>query len=162
MKYNNQKGVGLVEVLVALFLLAVAVLGFAALQLRAVDASLEASKQVLALTIARDLAERMRANPQAVRDGAYVVGAVSVPTSEMVATVGDAASIAKQDLNIAALNAKNNGMNLSISECPTGAARQCIYVAWEETSLSGNRGIETCIKDGVYVKGSHCLFLEAY
>ncbi|WP_252716491.1 type IV pilus modification protein PilV [Acinetobacter haemolyticus] len=117
MKYNNQKGVGLVEVLVALFLLAVAVLGFAALQLRAVDASLEASKQVLALTIARDLAERMRANPQAVRDGAYVVGAVSVPTSEVVATVGDAASIAKQDLNIAALNAKNNGMNLSISEC---------------------------------------------
>ncbi|QER38447.1 type IV pilus modification protein PilV [Acinetobacter suaedae] len=162
MKYNYQKGVGLVEVLVALILLAVAVLGFAALQLRAVDASLEASKQVLALTIARDLAERMRANPQAVRDGNYSVGAVSVPTSEVIATVGNAANIAEQDLNNAAVQAKNNGMNLSVSNCPTGATRQCIYVAWEETSLSGSQGVEACIKDGVYVKGSHCLFLEAY
>lgn len=74
MNYNNQKGVGLVEVLVALLLLAIAVLGFAALQLKAVDASAEANQQVLALTIARDLAERMRANPQGLREGEYKIG----------------------------------------------------------------------------------------
>lgn len=36
---NTQKGVGLVEVLVALILLSIAVLGFVALQIRAVAAS---------------------------------------------------------------------------------------------------------------------------
>jgi len=40
---NKQKGVGLMEVLVALLLLAVGVLGYAVLQLKAVDASSEAS-----------------------------------------------------------------------------------------------------------------------
>ncbi|MDR2061241.1 MAG: type IV pilus modification protein PilV, partial [Acinetobacter sp.] len=75
----KQQGVGLVEVLVALVLLAISVLGFAALQLRAVDSSLEANKQVIALTIARDLAEKMRANPQATRTGKYKVAAVEVP-----------------------------------------------------------------------------------
>ena len=74
----KQQGVGLVEVLVALVLLAISVLGFAALQLRAVDSSLEANKQVIALTIARDLAEKMRANPQATRAGKYKVAAVEV------------------------------------------------------------------------------------
>lgn len=162
MNNNNQKGVGLVEVLVALILLAIAVLGFAALQLKAVDASAEAGQQVLALTIARDLAERMRANPQAVRDGKYNVGALTIPTGEVATTAGDAASIAEQDLNNAAVQAKNNGMNLSIADCPTGNTRQCIYVAWEETTLAGSQGVESCIKDGVYIKGSHCLFLEAY
>ena len=39
---KNQLGVGLVEVLVALVLLAIGVLGFTALQLRAVDATGEA------------------------------------------------------------------------------------------------------------------------
>ena len=40
--YQHQKGVGLIEVLVALVLLAVGVLGYSILQLRAVDASSEA------------------------------------------------------------------------------------------------------------------------
>ena len=161
MNIIKQQGVGLVEVLVALLLLAIGVLGFSALQLRAVDASLEANKQVLALTIARDLAERMRANPQAVRNGEYKVGAVDIPTT-VTNAVGKVAEIAQQDLQNAALQAKSNGMNLSVASCPTENTRQCIYVAWEETSLTDAKGIENCIKDGVYVSGSHCLFLEAY
>ena len=40
--HQYQKGVGLVEVLVALLLLAVGVLGYSILQIRAVDASSEA------------------------------------------------------------------------------------------------------------------------
>jgi len=43
MNYNKyQAGVGLMEVLVALLLLAIGVLGYVALQLRAIDASSEA------------------------------------------------------------------------------------------------------------------------
>ncbi|MGR0304725.1 type IV pilus modification protein PilV [Acinetobacter beijerinckii] len=162
MKHITQKGVGLIEVLVSLVLLAIAVLGFAALQLRAIESSSEASQQVLALTIARDLAERMRANPQAVKNGIYKVGAVTLPTSEIETTAGNTNSIAAQDLKNAALQANKNGMNLSVANCPTEITRQCIYVAWNDTSLSTNLGIESCIKDGVYLQGAHCLFLEAY
>lgn len=70
-KMRAQRGVGMVEVLVALLLLAIGVLGFTALQLRAVSASMEASNQVLALNLARDLTERMRANPQATQCKLY-------------------------------------------------------------------------------------------
>jgi type IV pilus assembly protein PilV len=40
---KNQRGVGLMEVLVSLVILAIAVLGFAALQFRALDAVQEAN-----------------------------------------------------------------------------------------------------------------------
>lgn len=162
MNIQKQKGVGLVEVLVALVLLAISVLGFAALQLRAIDSSFEANKQVLATTIARDLAERMRANPQATRAGKYKVKAVEVPKTDVSTVADKPEKIALQDLQNAALEAKNNGMNLAVDQCPTGNNRQCIYVAWDETNLAGDQGIATCIKDGAYVSGSHCLFLEAY
>ena len=62
---NKQKGVGLVEVLVALVLLAVGVLGYAALQLRAIDATSEALNRSQATVILRGLTESIRANPLA-------------------------------------------------------------------------------------------------
>jgi len=60
---NNQQGVGLVEVLVALVLLALGVLGYTALQLRAVDAAGEALTRSQATLILRGLTESIRANP---------------------------------------------------------------------------------------------------
>ena len=63
MKINNyQHGVGLVEVLVAMLVLAIGVLGFVALQYRAVEATSESSYRVQAINTARDLAERVRVN----------------------------------------------------------------------------------------------------
>ena len=59
---KTQTGVGLVEIMVALLLLAVAVLGFVALQVRAIAASEEAGQNVQAMNLARDLSERMRMN----------------------------------------------------------------------------------------------------
>ena len=58
----SQRGVGLVEVLVALLLLAVAVLGFSAMQMTAVKATDESLMRTRALTIMRGGAEAMRAN----------------------------------------------------------------------------------------------------
>lgn len=66
----HQHGVGLVEVLVAVLLLSVAVLGFSALQIRAVSATDESLVRTKSLTIVRNLAEVMRAYPEAyVKDG---------------------------------------------------------------------------------------------
>ena len=59
MRIRNQTGVGMMEVLVALLLLSLAVLGFAALQLRAVEATAEGGNRIQAMNIARDLAEKI-------------------------------------------------------------------------------------------------------
>lgn len=59
---KSQRGVGLMEVLVSLVILAIAVLGFAALQFRALDAIQEANDRTAAMTLARDLAEKIRVN----------------------------------------------------------------------------------------------------
>ncbi|MDY6462871.1 type IV pilus modification protein PilV [Acinetobacter faecalis] len=61
-KIRNQKGVGMIEVLIALLLLAIGVMGFTALQLKAVDATDEAMSKIEAMNIARDVAERIRVN----------------------------------------------------------------------------------------------------
>lgn len=67
---NSQSGVGLIEVLVAVLLLSVAVLGFSALQMRAISATDESLVRTKSLTVVRNLAEVMRAYPEAyVKDG---------------------------------------------------------------------------------------------
>lgn len=180
MNIKQQYGVGLVEVLVSLILLAIGVLGFTGLQLKAIDASAEASQQVLALTVARDLAERMRANPQAVITGQYKVGFVegATPDKNCMKTAFPPKDIAEKcDLPFAAKQAQDNGMNLAVDRCPTSASRQCIYVAWGQTSLADQKndegkatqkGLGNCIQmDGenyksAYAAQSHCLYLEAY
>jgi len=63
-QFSQQKGVGLIEVLVAVLLLSVAVLGFSALQMRAISATDESLIRTQALSIIRGLAENMRANSQ--------------------------------------------------------------------------------------------------
>lgn len=71
MKYSmHEQGIGLVEVLVAVLLLSVAVLGFSALQMRAISATDESLVRTKSLTVVRNLAEVMRAYPEAyVKDG---------------------------------------------------------------------------------------------
>ena len=54
---RSQRGVGLMEVLVALLILAIGILGFIALQYRSLDATTEATYRVQAINLARDLAE---------------------------------------------------------------------------------------------------------
>lgn len=84
MKYiTQQHGVGLVEVLVAVLLLSVAVLGFSALQVRAVSATDESLVRTKSLTIVRNLAEVMRAYPDA-----YVTGSGTNFTTKLSTETG--------------------------------------------------------------------------
>ncbi|MEK5760522.1 type IV pilus modification protein PilV, partial [Acinetobacter variabilis] len=62
---NYQKGIGLVEIMVALLILAIGILGFIALQYRALEATSEGSYRIQAINLARDLAERIRINRDA-------------------------------------------------------------------------------------------------
>ncbi len=64
----SQQGVGLIEVLVSLLLIAVAILGFSAMQLKAVQATDEGMVRNKALTVIRGGGEIMRASPKAYED----------------------------------------------------------------------------------------------
>jgi type IV pilus assembly protein PilV len=150
-----QQGVGMLEVLVALLLLAIGVLGFTALQLRAVDASTEANSRVTALTLARDLTERMRSNPQAVRERFYV-------TSNTVTSTATSAQLAAQDLADIDAQAAQYGMAVLVEDCPvSNSSRQCIYVAWDKTAVDFD-AVTQCYANGRYVQQAKCLYLEAY
>jgi type IV pilus assembly protein PilV len=72
------RGVGLIEVLVAVLVLAIGLLGVAAMQataLRNSQSSLERSQGVM---YAYTILDSMRANPQAARSGAYDMGLTCV------------------------------------------------------------------------------------
>ena len=87
---NSQKGIGLIEVLVALMLLAIAVLGFTAMQMTAVKATDESLMRTRALTVLRGAAEMMRAN---------IDGIPAFKTAINTATVTIDATTGKKNVN---------------------------------------------------------------
>lgn len=71
---HKQRGVGMVEVLVAAFMLAVGLLGVAGLQAHGMRANHTAALREIAVLKTVAMLERMRANPAAVAAAAYVSG----------------------------------------------------------------------------------------
>ena len=175
--YQHQKGVGLIEVLVALVLLAVGVLGYSILQLRAVDASSEALSRSQGMLIVRSLAENMRANPAAqsnypavVRGYTNITAAPTAPTPSCSNNICTPAQMASFDAFMAARAAFDIGMNVTMGDCPGVASapikRQCLFIAWGNTTLSATgtaADVSNCMNtSGVYINGSNCLMMEAY
>ena len=177
---KKQKGVGLVEVLVALLLLAVGVLGYAALQLRAVDASSEAMARSQALLVMRGLTESIRSNvagqgsyPVAVRTYTDYKAATEVPPS-CLNTSCTPALFAAYDAYQSAKAAFTNGIRITMNNCPgvsvASVKRQCLFAAWGDTEfvVEGNGDTRTvshsaCMLDaGIYVSQARCIMMEAY
>lgn len=177
-KYSAQKGFGLMEVLVALVLLAVAVLGFSVLQVRGMDASQEASDRTAAMNVARDLAERIRINrnglatyKQAINGDVNVAGCVG--TAQSYLPNCSSTRMAQFDATEVLAKAELLGQTLVIDDC-VGSNLQCIYVAWGETEIAEG-DLDSCIDPevrngdgdildagGVYVVDSRCLVIEAF
>ena len=160
---KNQQGVGMVEVLVALLLLAIGVLGFSALQLKAVEATSEAMNQVNAMNIARDLSERIRIN----RDGLLDYQKVAKPK---VCSSGDdgifctAQQMAEYDFDQVSGKALDLGMELAILDCKgsTDLKRKCIYVAWEGTTPTDGTASPACTNGAAYLPNAKCIIVEVY
>ncbi|WP_071871944.1 type IV pilus modification protein PilV [Atopomonas hussainii] len=72
---QHQAGASLIEVLVALLIFTIGLLGFAALQLSALQNTSDSAQRSQATWVLQDLAERIRANPQAAITE-YTTGAV--------------------------------------------------------------------------------------
>lgn len=169
---KSQRGVGLMEVLVSLVILAIAVLGFAALQFRALDAIQEANDRTAAMTLARDLAEKIRVNRTQLSKYKSEINAPGKTTAKScvradsdepadpITSMCTRTELATFDARQLLGAAKQKNMTIIISDCH-GGDRQCVYVAWGDTAITATSQAN-CMVSGVYVAGAKCLVMEAY
>lgn len=174
MNVQAQRGVGLMEVMVAALILAVAVLGFIALQYRSLEAANEAYYRTQAMSVARDLAERIRANQFAqasyVSELAYSKSTTATDSSHSATThecLGSTKNCTQSQFALAdareiKAKAQAAGMQVAMEKC-SGVARYCIYIAWEDTQpKEGTAADKSCTNSGTYIDGSRCIVMEAY
>lgn len=136
--HSRQAGFGLIEVLAAMLVLGVGVIGFAALQIRAIHASGDAYARTQAIAISQDLAERMRVNPtQAAAYRTASNWASTAPTAApttCATTTADcsAATMVTYDIQSVRYNAATllpQGL-VNVETCQ-GSTLTCIYVSWD-------------------------------
>lgn len=75
----NQHGFSLLEVMIALLVLAVGLLGLAALQNMGLRLGHESYQRTQATFLISDIIDRMRANPRGAKNGNYLVALTSTP-----------------------------------------------------------------------------------
>jgi len=183
-----QDGIGLVEVVVALLLLAVAVLGFSALNMVSVKATDDSVLIANANTLMRGLSEDLRLNPSSIsiyqKNIQGVLGNVS-STKDYCAAVKDYKTISvKRNCDSgsctgvelsnynswrAMKQACNNGVLLNMITCPgtdNKQLRQCIIASWNGTDpvfgTSSDSSKACANASGIYHAGSDCLIMESY
>jgi len=160
---NKQKGVGLVEVLVALLLLGIAVIGFAALQVRAVSSTHDALYRTQGMAVAQEMVERIRSNPQQM--ATYRAGlSGSATTTSCISAACTAAAMAQFDIvavrNLAATSLPNG--QLGLVTCP-GAANLCVLVSWNATTPTVGSAAPACLSTtGSYIQNAECMMMESY
>lgn len=162
---KTQQGVGLMEVLVALLILAIAILGFAALQLRAVNASIEAGNNIHATNIARDLTERMRINRSGITRYASFSSHTDVNTPSKTCDGAACAPIAlaDYDMNHIRYKATQAGMQVAVLPCQGSTFRRlCVYVAWAETQPVNGTANTACTNGKTYIPNAKCVIMETY
>jgi type IV pilus assembly protein PilV len=84
---QNQSGFSLLEVLIALLVLSIGLLGLAALQTTGLRSNEMASMRTTATQLAYDISDRMRANPVGVANNEYVLAGGATPTGTSVAAL---------------------------------------------------------------------------
>ena len=162
---SHQRGVGMMEILVALLILAIGVLGFVALQYRALEASAESTNRVQAITIARDLAERIRVNRNAFTTYRTELGTAAnqkAYKTNCLTTNCSNTDLADFDVSQIVSRATTFGMTMNIMNCTGTNNRSCIYVAWGDSSATDGTGTGDCTDGNAYNQTSTCIIMETY
>lgn len=186
--FTKQSGVGLVEVMVALLLLAVAVLGFSALNMVSVKATDDSVLIANANTVMRGLSEDLRLNPNNIstyqQDIQSVLGKVSASKTYCIAVQEYRAGSATKNCDSESCTAEqlskynswnamrqacDNNVLLNMVTCPNTLnkqLRQCIITSWNGTQPvlgASSDSNKTCADaSGIYHAGSDCLIMESY
>ena len=102
-KYHSLRGFTIIEVLIAVLVLSLGLLGMAGLQATSLRANTSAAQRGQATLLAYDIIDRMRANRDQALAGSYVNTAGTTPTTGgtdcQSAATCDAAEMAAYDLN---------------------------------------------------------------
>jgi type IV pilus assembly protein PilV len=137
---GTQRGFTLLEVLIALLVLSIGLLGLAALQTIGLRSNQMASMRTLATQMSYDVTDRMRANPDGLTTGNqfYVIG--TADPAPAIATDCDAAACTTQELADWDLNKwRENVVSLpgglsQITQTTTGVVTtHTITVHWNES-----------------------------
>ena len=98
---NKQQGFTLLEVLIALLVLSIGLLGLAALQTTGLRSNEMASMRTTSTMLAYDISDRMRANAQGIIDGDYVIdtGAVAGTVTDCTSNDCTTSQLANYDLS---------------------------------------------------------------
>lgn len=177
---KQQQGMGLIEVMVALLLLAVAVMGFAALQMTALRATDESLVSGRALAVMRGGAEMMRANPNHIDVFGEVLDAGQPNQLTYEGITKDSCmaganpevctekQIAIRDALVLKQFAKDSDIRIAAERCkpiPSNPknAPMCLIASWAETEpTSGSQNNACTTANGDYNIGSSCFVMEAY
>lgn len=184
---DTQAGVGLIEVMVALLLLAVAVLGFSAMQMSAIKATDESLMRTRSLAIMRGGAETMRNNPSGIaafkaaingsldtvsvdsksitKDSCMTITS-AVPVAADICTINQ---LATRDGLLLKSYAKANDINMGMvpNGCPSTSGKQelqCFVASWGDTTVAlDDTASNACANaNGSYKNGAECFIMEAY
>lgn len=164
-----QKGMGMIEIIISILVLAIAILGFMALQYRSVELAAEAMQRVEAVNLARNLSERIYVNRIVYSDDSGLLdkGDVSDCLSKDNAIVEcDPVAFMAKDIADVKSIAESKAMDINLLTCPdTANNRACIYVAWDETKAEqGDEDDNACTSSDnfAYYPESKCIVIEAF
>lgn len=156
--FVSQQGVGLIEVLISLVLLAIGILGFSSLHLNAVKVSSESGIRTDAINLMRDVSENSRYNVVELSsfktelnkfDTQFNGGTVSSPTASLSSGpskrcgIGDSNQCTTRELAIidaynASKKAFESGFRLQLHTCPGSSGNgtmesECLIASWDAT-----------------------------
>lgn len=160
---TTQAGVGLVEVMVALLLLAVAVLGYSALQGQAIKATNESFERSQSLVMMRNIAEKIHANPFAIETYETQINAmdsITAPTTQCgldggaVTTLCTPVQLAEAESYKIKVDLQNYDFQIQMHPCPSTGGNgtdpttnimysYCLISAWGDTTATIGSDDET-------------------
>ncbi|OLF37650.1 type IV pilus modification protein PilV [Psychrobacter sp. Cmf 22.2] len=166
----TQAGVGLIEVMVALLLLTVAVLGYSALQGQAIKVTNESLERSQSLVMMRTIAEKIHANPSAIETYADELnedGTITAPSDlcgldgQAVTTLCEPEALAEAESYKVKAELQNYDFRIQMHACPnTGGTGDnvannimysyCLISAWGDTTPTIGTDSETdCLTERV-------------
>lgn len=164
----KQQGMGLLEVLIALLLLAVAVLGFSAMQMRAIQATDETLVRSDAMVIIRNLSEDLRHYPTSDQKQRYINAISSSNTTTINCNTSQCNEEQQVNYNVrqAIKLAEESGIKLNAQSCNTGAReinKVCLIASWDATEPKMADETNACADaEGTYKPNTSCIIMETY
>lgn len=142
---DKQSGVSMIEVLIALLVLMIGVLGFSALQMRALAQNNDANNRAMAVLIAQDAVERMQLNKSA--RNIYLATAnwkppateLSQPPQACLKQSCNSEEMAALDISHLSWQAANQlpGGRILIEPCKFANQVDCVIVSWDKQAPDG-------------------------